>query len=437
MKKSELEKRLERILNLNDEVRNILDLLPINLPEEVVEKITDALLNNKELEELRDSIRNPRPPRLVLLGRTGVGKSSLINALFGKYLAEVSDVETGTKHSKKYSYVSQGETILEVIDTRGTGESEKSQDKSAEKALKEAVKNFSPDAVLFLVKAKERGHIDKDIEQLKEINEILYNKVPIIALNTQADELEPSRFKNPEKYPAKKISNIEKSEKKLKRYLNKKGINPLEVLSVSSYLEWGIKEEGEFKYVDPNDLEEHQWGHMKIYCDGRYNIDELSDLLQNNIELKAGMKLMLLTKVNKRSHKIIEKVTDKIIKSFSGVAGTIGLSPIPTSDLFILTPLQVALIMIIAYLSGRDLSYDTAKETLVAIGGNGAAAMIFQQGAKLLNIAFPGLGSGVSASIASAGTYGIGKASKSYFLGEVSKEKLQEIAKREKDNYSS
>lgn len=97
-----------------------------------------------------------------------MGKSSLINALSGRYLAEVSDVEIGTSEAKRYAYEADGHVFFEVIDTRGIGESELFNTK-ADDTLKDVLLSFEPDAVLFLQKATERAHIDKDVAITKKI----------------------------------------------------------------------------------------------------------------------------------------------------------------------------------------------------------------------------------------------------------------------------
>jgi len=61
-------------------------------------------------------------PKIGVLGKTGVGKSSLCNALFGKDLASVSDVPSCTREAQEYvGQVGTGNIIL--VDLPGIGES--------------------------------------------------------------------------------------------------------------------------------------------------------------------------------------------------------------------------------------------------------------------------------------------------------------------------
>ena len=73
--------RLSKIVNIYDNLGKVLDSLPEAIPEPIKNKIRDAILNDKELKELIESIKNQRPPRYLLIGNTGHGKSSLIISL--------------------------------------------------------------------------------------------------------------------------------------------------------------------------------------------------------------------------------------------------------------------------------------------------------------------------------------------------------------------
>jgi predicted GTPase len=108
--------------------------------------------------ELRELLVEQRPPRLVLVGRRGAGKSTLINAIFDEPLAGVGHVGRGTLTPRWYSYVSD-RGRMEVLDTRGIGEAlnagePNGRDAALRAIVSECTEN-TPDAILFLVKAKE------------------------------------------------------------------------------------------------------------------------------------------------------------------------------------------------------------------------------------------------------------------------------------------
>ena len=424
----DIEERLDRLVNRYENLDEWLDKIP-GLPVEVRNRIKKGLVENQEMTRLVDGIKNRRPPRFVLVGRTGVGKSSLINAMCGRYLAKTSDVVVGTNLAKEYSYKSLGKTLFEIIDTRGLAESrETGQKLSSEDQLHQTIRDFQPDAILFLSRCKERAHLKEDAEFLSHIANVNETKVPIIAILTQSDEMEPPREKDPKQYPPRRLENIAKAKEEFEKILDDQNVKSLAVLPVSTYIEWN---------QEPTTLEPDRWEELRIKFDGRYNINGLIDLLEENIHIRASITLMLATRVDQVSRKISEKFT----KIFAGAASGVGLIPIPIADYPILLALQVVLVMSIAYLAGRDMSYDTAAKFVVAIGALCAAGFAFrglaQQASKLLNLIVPGVGSVVSASIAGAATWGIGKAAISYFFDSSSAEEARNTGRRASDEYKA
>lgn len=67
--------------------------------------------------------------KFLLVGRTGVGKSSFINAAFGSYIAETSEYEACTKIVEHYAYKTPlGDVCL--IDTPGLAEDDEACDEA-------------------------------------------------------------------------------------------------------------------------------------------------------------------------------------------------------------------------------------------------------------------------------------------------------------------
>ncbi|WP_040227371.1 GTPase family protein [Bhargavaea cecembensis] len=425
-KSEEMQKRLTHIGNLNNYIEDLLQKVPGNLiNEKQRKKLTEAIMDDDDLNNLLEGLKNPRPPRFVLVGRTGVGKSSLVNAMSGMYLAEVSDVEIGTKEARKFTYEADGQVYFEVIDTRGIGESE-TFDKKAEDELSEVVREFRPDALLFLQKATERAHIDKDVIATKQLMDKTGGDLPLVAILTHIDELNPSRVKEPDRYPDEKLRLIGEKKAQLERIFAEHGLEATAILPVSSYIEWDR---------DPEAMPENDRHELRIGFDGRRGIEELLDFLEESLDVRAAIHLGLTVRLNR----VAIRISERFIKIFSALSATVALSPIIATDIAVLLTLQSILLMIIAYLSGRELEFRTARELLVSLGGIGATGftlrMVAQQGSKLANLLFPGAGSAISAGIASGGTYAIGKAAVAYYLRGVPEHELGQVVQDARKEY--
>jgi small GTP-binding protein len=62
-------------------------------------------------------------PKIGVFGKTGVGKSSLCNALFGQDICPISDVEACTRDTQEVLLKTSGKGI-KLLDVPGVGESQ-------------------------------------------------------------------------------------------------------------------------------------------------------------------------------------------------------------------------------------------------------------------------------------------------------------------------
>jgi uncharacterized protein (DUF697 family) len=139
-----------------------------------------------------------------------------------------------------------------------------------------------------------------------------------------------------------------------------------------------------------------------------------------------------------RLNDVIHRLARHLNKIFSGLSGTISLTPIIFSDVYILLVIQAILVSLIASLSGRDITLDTAKEFVLSMGGIVGAGYTFrviaQQGSKLVNIVLPGVGSGFSAAVATSGTWAMGNAAISYYLDGNTIKDVKKKFEKERDD---
>lgn len=413
--------RLKKISDMLESTEEFLDRLDFYIPDLAKNKIIEVLQQVKP-EEILEDIKNRRPPRFVIMGRTGIGKSSLINAMFGAYLAKTSAVEVGTKSHKFYKYMKDDEVIFEVIDTRGIREGEESANCSAEEELDQLIQDLKPDAFIFLTNAADRSALRDEAEELRRIYERMSFKVPLITVINRVDELHPARLKDPAEYTAAKLASIEEKEEQVRRIFAKSGLEEMFLVSVSSYIEWDAE--------DLESLSSHEREQLQIGFDGRYNIDLLLDLIEENIDFRAAVDFVM----NFRgTDEVLGRIGDEFVKKFSEASALVGVTPIPVADVLILLPLQVIEVVLIAYLGGREVNVRSAREFIVNLGAVAvfgfALRFVAQQGSKLLNIV-PGAGSVVSGGIAYSGTYSIGKAAIAYYIKGMSLKETRRLAKR-------
>ena len=394
-----IEQRLQNMKNFYTKVGDLLDNLPDAIPEKARQKIRDTILGDEELKNLMDGVDSHRPPRIFLIGRTGVGKSSLINALCGAYVAPVSDTRSCTETAQTYQCKDGERTLMEILDTRGIAESDNlNAEISAEDMLINQVKEFSPDVAIFMLNCTHRDDVDSDVNFLKKLSESYaqaYNmRLPIVAVVNKCDEMAPSRLKNPNEYTESKTKKIAEQVKHYKEIIVKNNLKIDDIIAVSSLIDWMTADGTEIDADSIESLPVSDIENLQIAFDGRYHIEELFNILEKAIlDFSARMGLRMALKLQE----VVRRIANQLNKSFSAMSATVALSPIPISDIYILLLLQGILVCLIASLSGRDISLDTAKEFVLSMGGIAGAGygfrLLAQQASKILNVFWAGSGS--------------------------------------------
>lgn len=133
---------------------------------------------------------NSRPIRIALLGQTGSGKSSLVNALAGQTVTAVSDVRPGTQLAVEARATGPTGEKWSLIDLPGLGQS-----RAADLAHLAHIRTSLPEAdlVLWLVRADART-LSVDAEALHALQaEDLIPPARLLVVISQADRIEPCR----------------------------------------------------------------------------------------------------------------------------------------------------------------------------------------------------------------------------------------------------
>jgi hypothetical protein len=155
--------------------------LPIpTLPQVKTQTLRDILSQSEPLETVAQ-----KPINILIIGRTGAGKSSLINTLFQDELATV-DVLPSTDTIQNYHWETENGEVINLWDTPGY-EQVKRED------LRDLAIDYASNAdLLLLVTPALDPALQMDVDFLEDVK-LEVEDLPIIAIVTQVDRLRPIR----------------------------------------------------------------------------------------------------------------------------------------------------------------------------------------------------------------------------------------------------
>lgn len=110
------------------------------------------------------------------------------------------------------------------------------------------------------------------------------------------------------------------------------------------------------------------------------------------------------------------RLAGTVLKSFGAVAGVVGMNPLPLADFPVLLTLQMFMVSLIIYASGREFSLRLAGEFAASLGIGFGAGLVFRETARAAVKILPVWGHMISGGVAGAGTYALGRAAIAYYI---------------------
>lgn len=336
-------------------------------------------------EEINEAEKKLGHVNIIIAGKTGVGKSTLINAAFRANLAEEG---MGMPVTQYTSLIEKADLPLRIYDTVGLELTEKTKNDTIQnihQIIQDRIDEGDPDKFIHFMWYCVNSSSDRMEKPEQDLIQEISKKVPVILILTKAYLKEHAmafaKVLKSYKLPVKKIC----------------------IVLAKSY------EENEFKI--------QAYGMREILLATSENLpQETKDAwinAQSDVELK-----------NQRAMEIINQT---IAASFA-----VGFIPIPLSDIAMLIPTEISMIARITNLYGLEFTRNKLRKILlIMFSATGAASAGFFLAKGLLKF-IPGfgqtVGGAISGAAASAMTLTFGKTyiyiMEKIYTGEMSEDDI-------------
>lgn len=322
---------------------------------------------------------------VLIAGKTGAGKSTLINAVFGSKVAPTGSGKPLTQNIEQYQVTNN----FSLFDTKG---------------LEMAAFDETVSQIRDLLKEQKTKPVDEQIhiawlcipegnrrieEGEKELHAIFKEfNLPVITIITKAIQDADEK--------GVKFSDIVKAELSINDDKYFQRVRALEVED----------DEGEIKKI------------LGLIKDNKGN----DGLIEKTYALLPEGQNAAFARYQKYNNELRQNAAKKhareLINRYSLAAGGVAATPIPFSDFALLLPTQIAMITHVSNAYGLDMSADTAKKLAIAFAGVAGAGFGIKLAVGSLLKIIPGLGSlaggAMNATIAATTTKLMGHAYLSY-----------------------
>lgn len=340
-------------------------------------------------------------PRIVVCGKTGSGKSSLINALLNRKANDTDPSKPTTQKEQEETWTLDAGS-MRILDVPGFGEADKHQDR-----LDFIFDKLSSSHVgLLVVGAPDRAW-EYERQFMQTVAEVDQH-FPMLVVGNRIDMFNPVREWNP-------------------AALNLKNPSTQKEKSIAA---WAAALQ-EACGVDKKRLILTSAGQSFEDVEGRYGLDHLARTVVENLPtaMQADAARKLGVDMDKRD------LAQKFIWGASVAAAGIALSPIPFSDCIPLAGIQIGLIVKIANIYGRVMTKETAFNLLEPAVASFVGRMALENLLKFI----PGIGTVtglfIGAGLAGSITYAIGTTYLEFFARDNFTPSKEEVRDRLRAKY--
>lgn len=296
------------------------------------------------LDMTENEMKNLEPVNILLIGKSGVGKSTLINSVFREKIADTGIGKPVTKHLQK---ITREGVPVTLYDTRGLELNFEVQNQVQNEIYSIIDENKGTNDAIhvayYCIQATSSRIEDSEIKMMQAISE----KIPVVLVLTQAIGEQAIEFQN------------------VLEEMN------LPVAAIHSVLAQA--------YVISADYTVEPFGLKEL-------IERTFNLIPESVR-KAFTNAQQVD-IERKAESAKSWARRYILTTFG-----VGFIPIPFSDASLLVPMQVALLAHITVIFGVPIDRATIFSIVAAVGGTGSATFL---GRSVVSNAFkfiPGVGS--------------------------------------------
>ena len=345
------------------------------------------------LNAINDKINNLKRLNIIVIGKSGVGKSTLINSLFRGNFA---DTGLGRPVTQEIRKIEKNGYPLAIYDTPGFELSYTQQESVKDEVINLINNGYSSNDINEVIHCiwycinvgSNRTFDSSEVEWLREFSEKnKTSKVPIIVVLTQS-------------VPKKKAL-------EMKAHVEQENLDVCKVVPI---------------LAQDMDFDEE-------YVAKAFGLDTLIDVMSEVLPNELQDTLQNIQKVSLESKK---KHARAVIATAVAASFGEGFAPVPFADAFMLVPTQISMITGITVIFGLDINKTFLTAFVSSTLGSGGATFLGKTIVSNILKFIPGVGTAVGGTISgtTAGliTTALGEAylflMEQIFKGEISKEAL-------------